>query len=398
MDECLNKDPEQRPSASALLNHRFFRMAHDADFLREHFLAGLVLQGSAPNSPGKHAGPLGAAGMAGSPAAAAPDLARRGNASNMPQQQPQPGGAWSAAPAGRFGSAPSCSGPTRLGSAWFFPAVVQGVQLPAEDSEGAVLPAAAANPNTATGTDTSVALGPGSQSVTQAFNQHSKASADGGSNTASTLEQQLQPFILQQAAALRAGSGLGAGLTGNAVASSLAALRMGSTSRLHGGAAPAPVLEPYREDASAEEEAQRAGSPTCACGKGGPSCACKPGGQCCQLTQDQVEAMLAPAQPHGGVQGAPAAAGTADAVARVVKPGSQQQEKGGAGSSTACSHAKAPTSPSKSSSFKEALSFLSDLKGRVLSPRSSAGKGAMSAAAAEACAASPPPPAPTGAS
>jgi hypothetical protein len=44
VDACLCKDPSQRPSAAELLNFRFFRMAREADFLVEHFLAGLEVQ------------------------------------------------------------------------------------------------------------------------------------------------------------------------------------------------------------------------------------------------------------------------------------------------------------------------------------------------------------------
>jgi serine/threonine-protein kinase OSR1/STK39 len=39
--KCLQKDPTQRPSASQLLEHRFFKTAHDAAYLSKHLLAGL---------------------------------------------------------------------------------------------------------------------------------------------------------------------------------------------------------------------------------------------------------------------------------------------------------------------------------------------------------------------
>lgn len=39
--KCLQKDPSQRPSASQLLEHRFFKTAHDAAYLSKHLLTGL---------------------------------------------------------------------------------------------------------------------------------------------------------------------------------------------------------------------------------------------------------------------------------------------------------------------------------------------------------------------
>eukprot|EP00775_Hariotina_reticulata_P001948 gene1948-2277_t len=38
---CLNKDPAQRPSAKQLLEHKFFKQARDADYLKRHILADL---------------------------------------------------------------------------------------------------------------------------------------------------------------------------------------------------------------------------------------------------------------------------------------------------------------------------------------------------------------------
>jgi hypothetical protein len=68
---------------------------------------------------------------------------------------------------------------------------------------------------------------------------------------------------------------------------------------------------------------------------------------------------------------------------RVIKTASRQQQgccpDGSPGSSS--------PKVSKQSSFKEALSFLSDVKGRVLSPKSSAARAAAMAAAAASVAA-----------
>lgn len=76
-----------------------------------------------------------------------------------------------------------------------------------------------------------------------------------------------------------------------------------------------------------------------------------------------------------------------DAVARVAKVvGAQQQDcASSARQHDASEGARACGSPkaaAKQSSFKEALGFLSDLRGRVLSPRSSANRAAAAAAAA----------------
>jgi hypothetical protein len=133
------------------------------------------------------------------------------------------------------------------------------------------------------------------------------------------------------------------------------------------------------------------------------------GGSFAALTQDLIETMLATSTPGPAPQvgemglqptGLAAEAAVAlrapalavDAVLRIVKPATQQEDpkhpkQKAAGQ--ACSHAKQPTSPCKSPSFKEAFSCFKGLKGRVLSPSTSAGKAAMSAAAAAACAANP---------
>ena len=39
--KCLVKDPTKRPSAGQLLEHKFFKTAHEAAYLVKHLLAGL---------------------------------------------------------------------------------------------------------------------------------------------------------------------------------------------------------------------------------------------------------------------------------------------------------------------------------------------------------------------
>ena len=39
--KCLVKDPTKRPSAANLLEHKFFKTAHEPSYLVKHLLAGL---------------------------------------------------------------------------------------------------------------------------------------------------------------------------------------------------------------------------------------------------------------------------------------------------------------------------------------------------------------------
>ncbi len=39
--KCLVKDPAKRPTATQLLEHKFFKTAHDHVYLQKHLLAGL---------------------------------------------------------------------------------------------------------------------------------------------------------------------------------------------------------------------------------------------------------------------------------------------------------------------------------------------------------------------
>ena len=39
--KCLVKDPTKRPSAAHLLEHKFFKTAHEPSYLVKHLLAGL---------------------------------------------------------------------------------------------------------------------------------------------------------------------------------------------------------------------------------------------------------------------------------------------------------------------------------------------------------------------
>jgi hypothetical protein len=154
---------------------------------------------------------------------------------------------------------------------------------------------------------------------------------------------------------------------------------------------------------------------SCSASHSAPSCnsACSSrvasvasGGSFAALTQELIETMLAKPIPgpapevdetgllRTGLAAAAAATGQApapavDAVVRLVKPASQQEDSKQKAPGQACSHAKPPTLPCKSPSFKEAFGCFMGLKGRVLSPKSSAGKDTMSAAAAAACAANP---------
>lgn len=473
-------------------------MARDPDFLHEHFLAGLTQQESPTISPVQHSSPSGCAGAAGGLASA-----QQGPWDSPQQHQAS---AWAAGNAGRAASGlqsgPSSSGPTRLASAWLFPPVVPGVRLSAH-SEGHV-----SDSGQLAGCQAGeFGSGQGSGSATPAGADTSTA----GSST--TLEQQLQPF-LQQQAALRALSGFGAGLGAGP-----AGLRMGSTLAYSTGLS-GPMLEAHLEVEGAEEEgvsshsnavadsniqatavaaaehqataAQGAADQDAATGAGAeegrtsavaaqepsftqcsgsapwrpavattqphgsanaeaeavdtcaqpcaaaqgachscsachsaPGCnsACSSqlatvasGSLHAALTQDCIETMLAtptpataPQQvdemwmlPTGVVDECACASGCAaaaasvqasapapDAVVRIVKPGSQQEDYKQKAPGLACSHAKSPTSPCQSPSFKDTFSWFGRLKGRVLSPKSSAGKAAMSAAAAAACAASP---------
>jgi hypothetical protein len=168
-----------RPTASALLSHRFFRMARDPAFLHEHFLAGLTQQEPLPVGPGQHNRPLGRAGAAG-PASA--------------QQGPWAGNG--------LLSGPSSSGPIRLASAWLFPPVVPGARLSGHSNghagDAGQLPGSQAGE-----------LGPGQGSDSATCTPAGADTNTAGSSSA--LEQQLQPF-LQQQAALRGCPALGLGL------------------------------------------------------------------------------------------------------------------------------------------------------------------------------------------
>jgi serine/threonine-protein kinase OSR1/STK39 len=39
--KCLQKTPKNRPSAKQLLEHKFFRQARDASYVKQHLLQGL---------------------------------------------------------------------------------------------------------------------------------------------------------------------------------------------------------------------------------------------------------------------------------------------------------------------------------------------------------------------
>lgn len=393
VEECLQKDPEQRPTAAALLGHRFFRMARDAAFLREHFLDGLSAKQqpeAPPGSVGRPAGPSAAVAAAPAPA---PGLAQQaGTSPQLPPHQEQQqqggggGGAWAAGGAGRAGSGllsgPTMSGPARLSSAWLFPAPPVLTSAPrlsahSQDSTEAGPATELPLPGGGSASCTSAAQpGLDTQATVPALTAPAGSSSQPtpGSSSGSTLEAHLQPFLLQQTVQLRVRSGLGAGLA--ELGPSSLGLRMGSasTARQYGMPISTPVLESHLEDDGAEEE--------------GVSAGCHP----CSLGDAQAEQ-----QQRGDVclaaAAEPADAAAVDGVVRIARTGSQQQEGDEQEVRKSCCRAKlevsgAPTQAAPS--LRESLSsLLSDLKGRLLSPKNSAGRGELAAAAADACAATP---------
>lgn len=390
VDECLQKDPEQRPTAAALLGHRFFRMARDAAFLREHFLDGLSAQQQQQEAPpGSSAGrpaPGPSAAVAAAAPAPEPDLARQAGASpQLPrsqEQQPQQGGgggAWAAGGAGRAGSGllsgPSMSGPARLGSAWLFPAPVltRPPRLSAHSQDGTEAAGGSASCTSAAqpGLDAQATAATLTAPVAgSSCGSSSSQLTPCNSSSGSMLEAELQPFLLQQAAQLRARSGLGAGLAELGPSSSQG-LRMGSaTGRQYGMPMSTPVLESHLEGDGAEEEGVNSGCHA-------------------QAEQQRGDVCLAASSEPADQDAA-----AVDGIVRVARTGSQQQEDEQEACKSCCRAAnlEAPGAATQatSPSLRESLSsLLSHLKGRLLSPKNSAGRGVLAAAAADACAATP---------
>lgn len=235
MEECLQKDPDKRPTASALLKSRFFRMSRrDPAFLMQHFLlrdGSQQQQQPVAGSPG-HWSPnaLGvpqAQQVAGPAAESTFQLGRL----QVKQQVPQHGRAAAAGVlrvASGFLSGNSSSGPSRLTSSWLFPpssAVpsyclsstgTQQVQEEQQHSEAhtAVQPPPKSVSSASAMSSRAASVGRAASGTLSCSAAPSLASTLSGSlkgaaaalrqvgslGSAGSLEQQLQPFIAQQAA------------------------------------------------------------------------------------------------------------------------------------------------------------------------------------------------------
>lgn len=127
VDLCLHKDPDARPSASALLKHRFFKiMARDPEFLVSHFLRNVR-----PITPDPEAAEAAPAAALATPTADTP-AAAVGAGNKLPPA------------AGSMGSFMSAGGPNRLKSTWYFPAELPTYQEAEGDEEDQAIQAAVA--------------------------------------------------------------------------------------------------------------------------------------------------------------------------------------------------------------------------------------------------------------